>query len=122
MPITYRIDRPRELVRVTCSGPVTFEEVMTHFAVVEADPDRVGELDVLLDLRGVTSNAETRQLREVAERMSPARTTLQYRRCALVAVDPAVVGMGRLFVEFARGRFRATTVVPTVEAAERWLC
>jgi hypothetical protein len=38
-----------------------------------------------------------------------------------VASDPATVGTGKLFAVFARERFRATTIVPTMEAAEQWM-
>jgi len=38
-----------------------------------------------------------------------------------VATDPASVGTGKLFAVFARERFRASTIVPTLEAAEAWL-
>ena len=121
MPVTYEIDPIRGLVRTACTGFVTLEEVMTHFAALEQDPRRTGSFDVLLDLRGVTSNPETGQLRKAANRIDPERTTLQFERCAIVASDLALVGMAKLFAVFARGRFRATTVVSTIEAAEQWL-
>ena len=122
MPITYEIDRVRALVRTTCVGFVTFDEVMAHFAALEADPDRGGELNVLLDVSGLTSTPEISQLREAAARISPERSALRYRACAIVASDdPALVGMGKLFTLFARERFRASTVVRTIHEAEQWL-
>jgi hypothetical protein len=78
-------------------------------------------MNVLIDIRGLTSVPETGQLRRTANRIDPERTSLQYGVCAIVASDPSAVGTGKLFAVFARERFRATTIVPTLEAAEQWL-
>ena len=121
MPITYEIDRGRALVRTTLTGFVTFPEVMAHFTALENDPRRLGTMDVLLDIRGMTSVPETGQLRRAAGRIDPERTSMLYGFCAIVAADPASVSTGKLFAVFAREWFRATTVVPTLEAAEQWL-
>jgi hypothetical protein len=121
MPITYQIDRERALVRTTIAGFVTFPEVMAHFTALEADPNRTGPMNVLIDIRGLTSVPETGQLRRAANRIDPERSPLQYGVLAIVASDPAAVGTGKLFAVFARERFRATTIVPTIEEAERWL-
>ena len=121
MPVLYEIDRAHALVRTTCAGLVTFEQVMAHFGALERDPRRRGVMDVVLDLRHVTSTPETSQLRQVAERMEAGKAALQYGRCAIVAIEPEHIGMAKLFVQFARTRFAAATVVPTIDDAERWL-
>ena len=94
---------------------------MAHFTTLEADPRRSDTMDVLIDIRGLTSVPETGQLRRAANRIDPERSPLQYGVCAIVASDPATVGTGKLFAVFARERFRATTIVPTMEAAEQWM-
>jgi hypothetical protein len=121
MPVTYEIDPDKPLVRTTLTGFVTFAEVMAHFTTLEADPRRSDTMNVLIDMRGLTSVPETGQLRRAANRIDPERSPLQYGVCAIVASDPATVGTGKLFAVFARERFRATTIVPTIEAAEQWL-
>jgi len=121
MPVLYEIDVNRRLVRTTCAGTVTFEQVMAHFAALERDPRRRGAMDVVLDIRTVSSTPETRQLRQVAERISPDASPLKYGRLAIVAVSPEAVGLGRLFAEFTRGRFADTAVVDSLDEAERWL-
>jgi hypothetical protein len=121
MPVLYEIDVNRRLVRTTCAGSITFEQVMAHFAALERDPRRVGAMDVLIDLRTITTTPETSQLRQVAERISPERSTLKYGRLVLIAVTPEAIGIGKLFAEFARDRFVSTTVVSTIGEAERWL-
>jgi hypothetical protein len=121
MPVLYEIDRARGLVRTTCAGFVTFEQVMAHFDALERDPRRRGVMDVVLDVRNVTSMPETSQLRQVAERMEAGHAALQYGRCAIVAVEPEHIGMAKLFAQFARNRFADSRVVPTMDDAERWL-
>ena len=121
MPVLYEIDVNRRLVRTTCAGSVTFDQVMAHFAALERDPRRTGEMDVVLDIRTITTTPETSQLRQVAERISPEQSTLKYGRLAIVAFTPEAIGVGRLFAQFNQGRFAATNVVGTLEEAERWL-
>ncbi|SRR6266853_84705 len=121
MTITYKIDSERGLVRTSLVGFVTFEEVMAHFTALENDPRRSGPMDVLLDLRGLTSTPETGQLRKSARRIDPEESALQFGNCVIVATDPAAISTGKLFTVFAKERFRASAVVPTIEAAERWL-
>jgi len=121
MPVLYEIDRDRALVRTTCAGNVTFAQVMAHFDALERDPRRHGVMDVLIDVRQITSTPETSQLREAADRMQGGDGAIQYGRCAIVAVAPEHVGMARLFAQFARSRFAASTVVETIDEAEQWL-
>jgi hypothetical protein len=121
MPITYEIDQSRQLVRTTCTGFIVFEDVMAHFTAMERDPRRAGRFNVLLDLRGVTSMPDTGQLRQAAERIDPAKSDLQFGACAIVAVDPERIGIGRLFGVFARARFLDVFVASTVAEAEQWL-
>lgn len=118
MPVLYEIDVTRRLVRTTCAGSVTFQQVMAHFAALERDPRRVGVMDVVLDIRTITTTPETSQLRQVAERISPERSTLKYGRLVIVAFTPEAIGIGRLFAQFARDRFASTIVVSTLKEAE----
>jgi len=116
------LDQARSLVRTTCSGFVTLDEVLAHFAELENDRGwRTGMLDVLLDLRSMTSTPETVELRQIAHRIARTQSALQFGACAIVASDPGQVGMGKVFAAFARAEFRATTVVTTIEEAEQWL-
>ena len=65
MPVIYTIDKPRKLIRTTCNGIVTLEDVIDHFSNLKGDPDGAGQLDVLLDVREANSLPETNQLRIV---------------------------------------------------------
>jgi hypothetical protein len=121
MPLSYEIEPGRNLVRTTCNGLLVFEEVIGHFEALERDPHRPGRPNVLLDLTSMISSPETGQIRQAAERISEEKSTLRFGACAIVAVDPATIGIARLFGAFARARFTDVIVVPTVTEAEQWL-
>ena len=53
VPVVYQISKG--LIRTRCYGPVTLPEVAEHFRELERDPDCPPRLDVLLDLRDITS-------------------------------------------------------------------
>lgn len=121
MPITYHIDRSRKLIRTTCSGPVLFEEVVRHFAILTHEPRLPDRLDVLLDLSDVTSIPETQHLRGVAETINEIRDRLQFGVCAVVAAGDVAFSIAKMFTAFAREQFEVTTVVRTNAEAEQWL-
>jgi hypothetical protein len=50
MPVKYQVDKANRIIRTRCTGPVTIEEVVGHFRVLERDPDCPDRVDVLLDL------------------------------------------------------------------------
>ncbi len=48
MPVTYEIDRARQLIHTRCVGAVVLDEVRRHFADLTLDPQCPERLDVLL--------------------------------------------------------------------------
>src|SRR5580765_3728378 len=121
MSVTYSLDQERALVRTTCLGYVTFDEVMKHFQALEADPRRVGRFNVLIDMRSATSTPTTGQLRKAADRIHPSESPLEYGALAIVAQDVIQIGIGKLLAALAHERFSATNVVETIAEAEAWL-
>jgi hypothetical protein len=121
MPVSYAIDRGLGIVRITCSGVLTMDEMVGYFATLARDPARVGTFHTLVDLRAVTAMLETGQLRHMTDQLATLPSTIGFGACAIVANDPLSEGGGKLFSVFARERYRAITVVPTIEDAEAWL-
>ena len=121
MPVTYIIDNSTKLIRTTCSGPVTFEDVADHFRKLKDDPDFGGHLDVLLDVRQADSLPESSQLKIVSSRISAIRSKVEFRVCAIVANRDAMFGMMRMFAVFAEDNFRAVRVFRQTAEAEEWL-
>ena len=120
MPITYEIDRSRNLIRTTCFGTVRLPDVMAHFDALQRDPDRPDRLDVLLDLRDIDAPPAAPQLQAVADRVSLV-DGLVFGACAILATRETVFGMARMFEVLARPYFAAIKTFRDVAAAEEWL-
>jgi stage II sporulation SpoAA-like protein len=120
MPITYEIDSTRNLIRTTCFGHVRLPDVMAHFDALQRDPNRPDRLDVLLDLRGMTTPPEAPQLQAVADRVSLVEG-LVFGACAIVTNKESMFGMARMFEVLARAHFAAIRSFRDVAEAEEWL-
>lgn|SRR5262245_31400000 len=121
MPVSYEIDRAAGRIDTRCTGDVTLDEVMRHFAELRADPSTPERLDVLLDLDGTTSTPESPQLRQVTRAIDQLTAKLRWGACAIVASRDSLYGMSRMFAVFAEGLFAETQVFRDRQAAERWL-
>lgn len=120
MPVNYKIDRHRNLIRTVCIGDVNPKEVNDHFQDLANDPDRPDRLNVLLDLTQMTSIPETDQARDASYelRMHPE---LRFNACAIVAGGNHLFGMMRMFQTFAGDCFEITQAFHSVAEAEAWL-
>jgi hypothetical protein len=121
MPVTYQIDKARQLIRTRCVGPVTIEEVLGHFRELERDPECPGHLDVLLDLSEETSLPKPQNLREITSAIRGIRETVRFGKCAIVAPSDGLFGLLRMFEVFAEQYFHESYVFRTTEEAEKWL-
>ena len=121
MPVKYKIDKANRIIRTRCIGPVTIEEVVDHFRVLERDPDCPDRADVLLDLSEETSIPEKANLQKITEEIRRIRGRVQFGTCAIVAGTDALFGMLRMFEVFAAQYFRESFVFRTVDEAEAWL-
>ena len=121
MPVTYTIDKPLKLIRTRCAGDVKLEEVLEHFQVLARDPDCPKRLDVLLDLRDMTSLPGIDELRDVARTIAGVRDMVAFGACAIVATRDPLFGMTRMFEVFAEDYFVASRVFRDVREAWTWL-
>ena len=121
MPVGYRIDRDAGLIRTRCSGFVTLEEVLDHFRRLAEDPDCPEKLDVLLDLRDITSLPSIAQLASVAQAIATVRSRVRFGSCAIVATSDAWYGTAKIFEVAAARGFDASGVFRGPNEAEAWL-
>jgi len=121
MPVTYMIDTDKRLIHTICSGTVTLPEVVRHFRMLRDDPLCTGHLDVLLDVREVTSAPDSTQLNVVTTEVASVRNKVEFRMSAIVANRDVVFGMMRVFAVFAEPFFRAIRVFREFAEAEAWL-
>ena len=121
MPIHYQIDPARHLIRTRCVGPLTFDEVVAHFRVLEADPRIPDPLDVLLDFSELTNFPDHDQVRSVAREVRELRSKIVWRNLAIVAPRDLAFGIARMFEMISEPSFRATMVFRAQADAERWI-
>jgi len=121
MPVTYKIDHSRGLIRTKCSGAVTFEEVLDHFQVLQGDPECPACLSVLLDFSELQTTPDSAQLRTVNHAIASIRSRVQFDVCAIVATTDVMFGIGRMFEILAEKQFRVIHVFRSVTDAEAWL-
>jgi len=121
VPVSYKIEPDRKLIRTVCTGDVTPEEVNDHFRDLACDPERPEELNVLLDLTEVTSIPEPGQVRGVGITLKKYRSILKFNACAIVAHSDVLFGMMRMFEVFARDSFVISHVFRSTAEAEVWL-
>ena len=119
MPVSYAIDEG--IIRTRCYGAVTLAEVLNHFQNLRDDPNRAGHLDVILDLRDVTSSPTADQIRQASRGPELLRGILNFGFCAIVASRDVIFGMARMWAVFVEGYFTQVEVFRSVAEAEIWL-
>ena len=100
---------------------MTFPEVADHFRQLEVDPECPPNLDVLLDLREITSLPTDLHLKAVSEEIARIRRVVRFGAVAIVASSDALFGTAKVFEVVAARVFRVTNVFRGPAAAEVWL-
>jgi hypothetical protein len=121
MAVSYEIDPRTKLVRTTCTGLVTLNEVMGHFQVLESDRRLPDPVNVLLDLREIQIAPETDQVRSIADQMGKMTNTIRWGALAIVAPRDLIFGMSRMLEMRTEHLFVATRVFRELGEAEKWL-
>jgi len=121
MPISCQIDEQKDLLRARAAGDVTWEEVHPQLQQLEVVLMRRAPLDVLLDLTDCTSLPDRSQLENLAADIHRLGGRTRFHRCTIVATQPALFGMARMFEILAEDQFAATRVFRTVAEGEAWL-
>ena len=121
MPVRYQLDQANGLIRTSCVGIVTLEEVIDHFRELAQDPDCPDYLDVLLDLTKQTSLPRSDDLREVTAAIRSVQQRVRFGFCAIVASTDALFGMLRMFQVFTEDLFREAQVFRSSPDADAWL-
>jgi hypothetical protein len=118
MPIKYELDPQRGLVRTTCVGEITLSDMLGYARGLVAD--RFLGYPQLIDGRLCTLVLTEAQARELAELMTPLRSTLGKAPVAFVAGNLASHRVGQWYWEAGAGSNRYE-VFEEVAAAEVWL-
>jgi hypothetical protein len=118
MAIRYELDSRRQIVRTTCVGDITLSD-MLWYARGLVDQHLLG-YPQLIDGRQATLMLTQNEARQLAELMTPLRSTLGKAPVAFVAGDHASHRVGQWYWEAGAGSNRYE-VFEEVAAAEVWL-
>jgi hypothetical protein len=122
MPMSYHIDANRQLMTVVGTGRLSLEDVMQHQCEVSDDPHVTPGLRVLTDLRGVTGlDLAGREVLKLAQTRGDFPVLGTYGRTAVVATDPLMVGMTRMYMLSRRKFLQPMAVFSEVDDAIAWL-
>jgi hypothetical protein len=78
-------------------------------------------LDIFVDLTDCTSSPERTQLEGIATDIKRLGGRRSFRHCAIVASQPSLFGMARMFEVLAEDQFAATGAFRTAADGEAWL-
>jgi hypothetical protein len=120
MPVTYHIDKARSVIHTKCFGFVTLEEALAHLQELQNDPECPPALNVLIDLREITSDPASEDLRTVSDEIG-CMPDIRLNACAVVVASDHLFGMSRMFAVFVKDHFRATHVFRNENSAQLWL-
>jgi hypothetical protein len=121
MSISYEIEPERSLIRTRCSGAVTLDEVLKHFAELRSLPSLPTPLHVFLDLTEMTTAPERDQLRAVVTEIRELGTSLRWGVLVIAAHSDLLFGMSRILGVFVESNFTNTGVFRRLGEAETWL-
>jgi hypothetical protein len=122
MPLTYDIDAERQLMTVVGSGRLSLADVIEHQRQVSDDSRITPGLRVLTDLREITGlDLAGREVLNLAQTRGDFPVLGTYGPTAVVATDPILVGMARMYMLSRRKFIQPMAVFATEEEAVAWL-
>jgi hypothetical protein len=118
--VTFRIDAANRLVAITCTGPVTLNDLLATQTALRADPAFDPGFDLLFDLRQASlAGVDAGSLRRAAAGTPFAPSA----RRAYVAGDDAGFGVARMLQAFSEFEKRGDSVrvFRELDAALTWI-
>ena len=121
MPITYRYDDVTNRLVTRCEGAVLFADVVAHFRNLGRDARIKPRCDVALDLSFQTRLPSVDQLDDISAIIEDTSEIIPFGRCAVVAPEDLVYGLGRMFQGFTWPLFTGIKVFRNNADAIAWL-
>lgn len=121
MPIQYRVEPERELIRVVITGAVGEENFEEYRRQLAGDPGYSAEYARLFDLRGVSTAPTTAQIRSLVHTIVRRALPTPAKRAIVVSSDVSF-GMFRMLGMLLEGHTREQfRVFRAIDDALRWL-
>jgi hypothetical protein len=119
MGITYVVDHARRRVLTRADGVITFADITAH---IDAETgDRPASYQELFDATGTTTDLTAEQVQTMVQRASQAFQKEPIGETAIVATEPVVFGLARMYAILCEHAGVPVEVFRTVAAAELWL-
>jgi hypothetical protein len=96
MPLTYTVDSEADLVRLTGSGTVTDQDVVSCISALRDDPELRPGMDALSDMREIEVAFTSQGIVAIKELLDRAGPEVRVRRIATVTDSLVAYGMGRV--------------------------
>ena len=120
MPVAYRIDTPRRLIRAKIEGNLTAADMLLCVNEIAPELGR-NKFDMLSDHREIATPATREQLEMLVARLSTMRATLAGMNWAVVVGKPSSYGMMRMLRVLAQRVPIRVEIFESVSEAEIWL-
>jgi hypothetical protein len=119
MAITYALDHERRRVYTHAHGLLTYAELSTHFNAKMRD-ERAG-WDELFDATAVDTDLTAEQVRSLFLHVLPMLEKGLVGATGIVATNPVVFGMARMYATLCEQVGVTVRVFRTVAEAAQWL-
>ncbi len=122
MPITYSIDRERNVVFTTIRGVLTDDELLDHKKRLTSDPNFKSGMVELSDAREVGELAVTAEgVGRFVTQDSKDSELLKGYKLAIVASEDVVYGMARMYQTLTEKNVPAVRIFRDLDEAKAWL-
>ena len=121
MPVDISIDKENGLVTRVIRGRVTTDEVLKSLKQVLDHPDYHQGIKSLTDLREVTPQAETVEIKKIAQLIKDQGERLKGGKAAVLVSTQITYGMMRMLQAYCDESPLEIRVFYSLDKAEAWL-
>lgn len=122
MPITYRIDREKNLIFELWTGSIGAEDPTAYWKQYLADAEVMEIRRTIVDLRGSVIRFSGEELNSLIESVvMPALKGRTWTTALVVEGGSVEFGVSRQYQVFA-GRYSKDAIFADVAEAEKWIC
>jgi hypothetical protein len=119
MAMAYALDPERARVYTRAQGLLTYARLCAH--LYDGERSRLAGYDELFDATGADTDLTAEQVRSLFLRASQMLQKGPIGATAIVATNPVVFGMARMYGLLCHGAGVPVAVFRTVAEAEQWL-
>jgi hypothetical protein len=119
MGITYVVDHERRRISGRGEGPLSYEEFCDYADAGQRE--RAAGYDVIFDATGAVPNLTGEQVQQLVLRVHETPPLRLWGETAIVATEPVVFGLARMYGILCERVGASVEVFRTVAEAERWL-